>query len=579
MSELSAYEQEREANIARNRALLEQLELKDAVAALGVSVKPKPAPKPKAKPVQAAKRVKRESTEEAPRRQSARLRKDDAVDPNETPAQRRKRLAEAEARRKKEEEERILAEEHAHLAKRPRAQELDLSVLTAAEELGDEEMNALRASLQAITHKPIPRCIGSVDAWVYDSDKHDAREAEELRKRLGQMKVASRAKVTQNRVYSAAYHPEPTKDLIFFGDKHGQVGIWDAQAPVEEVADEDDEVTPADEKSGGKYWRLQQHWPATAKSSISSIRIDPIDSHRLYTTSYDCTVRQLTFVSGVSRQIYSSSDVLISSLELSPSGHEMWISDVSGGATHLDLREGPSHTRWYGLSDQKIGSVSINPTSPHLILTASNSRSLKIWDARKLDVLLTQKQSGGATSSSSPPSPSKYTSGPFDFDFERVQKFIETKKGSGALRGEYAHGKSVTSAYWDPRGRSIVSTSYDDTLRIWELDAGKYDASPVFPAFTPFSRIKHGCQTGRWLTPLRAVWTPNPDVYPHFTVGNLDHSLNVYSCKGELVAKLSDSVRITATQAVTCSHPSVVERCATGNASGRCVLWAPPDLA
>ncbi|KAG6371875.1 WD40-repeat-containing domain protein [Boletus reticuloceps] len=378
----------------------------------------RPAPKTKAKPVQAVKRAKRELTEEAPRRQSARLRKDDAVDPNETPAQRRKRLAEAEERREKEEEERILAEEHAHLAKRPRAQDLDLSVLTAAEELGDEEMSALRASLQAIIHKSIPRGIGSVDAW----------EAEELKKRLGQMRVASRAKVTQNRVYSAAYHPEPTKDLIFFGDKHGQVGIWDARAPVEEVADEDDEVTPADEKSGGKYWRLQQHWPATAKSSISSIRIDPIDSHRLYTTSYDCTVRQLTFVSGVSRQIYSSSDVLISSLELTPSGHEMWISDVSGGATHLDLREGPSHTRWYGLSDQKIGSVSINPTSPHLILTASNSRSLKIWDTRKLDALLTYKQSGGATSSSSPPSPSKHTSDPFDFDFERVQKVHRDQK-------------------------------------------------------------------------------------------------------------------------------------------------------
>lgn len=31
------------------------------------------------------------------------------------------------------------------------------------------------------------------------------------------LKVVSRAKVTQDRVYSAAYHPEITKDLIFFG--------------------------------------------------------------------------------------------------------------------------------------------------------------------------------------------------------------------------------------------------------------------------------------------------------------------------------------------------------------------------
>ena len=56
---------------------------------------------------------------------------------------------------------------------------------------------------------------------------------------------------------------------------------------------------------------------------------------------------------------------------------------------------------------------------------------------------------------------------------------------------------------------------------------------------------------GRWVTVFRAQWSPNPDVLPHFTVrrqstaccliltrllpmlqvGNLDHSLEIYSCK------------------------------------------------
>ena len=36
-------------------------------------------------------------------------------------------------------------------------------------------------------------------------------------------------------------------------------------------------------------------------------------------------------------------------------------------------------------------------------------------------------------------------------------------------------------------------------------------------------------------------------------------------------------LRITAVQAVTCSHPNIVERAASGNGSGRCVLWAPAD--
>lgn len=49
-------------------------------------------------------------------------------------------------------------------------------------------------------------------------------------------------------------------------DKHGQLGIWDAQAATEEVADEDGDVAPVDDQEGGKYWRLQLHWPATSKS-------------------------------------------------------------------------------------------------------------------------------------------------------------------------------------------------------------------------------------------------------------------------------------------------------------------------
>ncbi|KIJ59193.1 hypothetical protein HYDPIDRAFT_140965 [Hydnomerulius pinastri MD-312] len=578
-------EQEREANIVRNRALLEQLDLKDAVSSLGVPAKPKPAPKPKAKPIQPSKKFKREPIAEAPRRQSARLKKE-VIDPNESPEKKRKREAEAEERRAKEAEERLQAEVQARLAKRPRTHDLDISAL-AAEELSDKDMGSLRGSLQAVTNAAIPRRVGDIDAWVFDDDKKDEKEVESLRKRLGKMKVVARAKVTQDRIYSAAYHPEPTKDLVFFGDKHGQLGIWDARAPPEDVADEDGDVTPADEKEGGKYWRLQQHWPATSKSSISSVKIDPIDSHSVFTTSYDCTIRQLSFVSGISQQIFSSSDVLITCLDMPPSGHELWISDAAGGLTHLDLRESANKAQWYELSDQKIGSVSVNPTSPHLLLTASNNRLLKIWDTRKLDTLTLGKDAKrGEAAPMTPPlaSPSASAaakpsvSKPVEYDFDTVQEFVESKRGRGLLRGEFAHGKSVSSAYWDPRGRSVVSTSYDDTLRLWELDAGKYDSSSVFPSFTPFSRMKHNCQTGKWLTILRAVWNPNPDVYPHFTIGNLEHSLDIFSCKGDLIARLSDRQRITATQAVTCSHPSIVERCATGNGSGRCVLWAPPDL-
>lgn len=65
--------------------------------------------------------------------------------------------------------------------------------------------------------------------------------------------------------------------IIIESDKHGQLGIWDARAQGDEV-DEDGDISLV-ENEGGKYWRLQLHWPASSKSSISSIKLDPTNSH------------------------------------------------------------------------------------------------------------------------------------------------------------------------------------------------------------------------------------------------------------------------------------------------------------
>lgn len=157
----------------------------------------------------------------------------------------------------------------------------------------------------------------------------------------------------------------------------------------------------------------------------------------------------------------------------------MWISDGIGGATHLDLREKKSKARRFGLSDNKIGCISINPSYPNLILTASNNRTLKqgpytslitlicslcfsrVWDVRKLQTFASQLSDS---------EPAKGGSGQaeestLEYDYDAVIDFNNSKKGLGLLRGEWPHDKSCSSAYWDPRGRQIVSTSYDDTVR------------------------------------------------------------------------------------------------------------------
>lgn len=52
-----------------------------------------------------------------------------------------------------------------------------------------------------------------------------------------------------------------------------------------------------------------------------------------------------------------------------------------------------------------------------------------------------------------------------DFNAETLAEYLDSKKGRSSLRGEYQHNKSATAAFWDPRGRQILSTSYDDKLR------------------------------------------------------------------------------------------------------------------
>ena len=80
--DLSHSERERQATIARNRALLAQLDLANAASVF------QPTPKSKAKPVQP--RVKKPKEPAMPTRQSTRLRRV-VIDPNETPAAKRKR--------------------------------------------------------------------------------------------------------------------------------------------------------------------------------------------------------------------------------------------------------------------------------------------------------------------------------------------------------------------------------------------------------------------------------------------------------------------------------------------------------
>lgn len=336
---------------------------------------------------------------------------------------------------------------------------------------------------------------------------------------------------------------------------------------------------------------------------------------QLYSTSYDCSLRRLDFSTLQSTEMYAfeDEDNLINHFDLTPNGQEAWLADKNGGISHVDFRDNGERRRWV-VQDvgrgAKLGGLSVNrefcstqrtilmlAMMPHLIVTAGNDQHLRIWDARHLSKIqpratdrlaspdpIVKKE--GENGDVKPRLPTYPTS---SIPYEQIDKYQSSAKGKGLLRASYQHGKSCSSAYWDPWGRRILTTSYDDRLRgeprtrvsanrrlmtVWSVNPQSLMLdTPLSPThFQPSKTYPHNCQTGRWLTILRANWSLNMDYMPHFTVGNMKRTLDVVTATGDKIVQLwADGV--TAVPAVTSSHPSRVDCVVGGNTSGRVQLW------
>jgi hypothetical protein len=70
----------------------------------------------------------------------------------------------------------------------------------------DKEKAELAIKLSSLCSNSHSAAVGNAYAW--DKEK-SSPEKERLGEELKNMKIVSRAKVTQDRIYSMAYHPEP----------------------------------------------------------------------------------------------------------------------------------------------------------------------------------------------------------------------------------------------------------------------------------------------------------------------------------------------------------------------------------
>lgn len=96
---------------------------------------------------------------------------------------------------------------------------------------------------------------------------------------------------------------------------------------------------------------------------------------------------------------------------------------------------------------------------------------IRVWDVRKLQKLPVRQLSPffslvpHAYDLHSHSSEQVKRDGVLELELQGVEQLDKPKGGMATLRVDCRHDKAVTSASWDPRGRSVVSTCYDDALR------------------------------------------------------------------------------------------------------------------
>lgn len=147
-----------------------------------------------------------------------------------------------------------------------------------------------------------------------------------------------------------------------------------------------------------------------------------------------------------------------------------------------------------------------------------------------------------------------------------IRKFQGSKMKAGSPKPiAYQNVRlSVSSSFFSPSGKSLLSTSFANKLDLIE------NPHTQEGSIKPTTRIQHNNQTGRWLSTFMACWHPRQDI---FVSGSLKkpRCVEIFNDSGKLLKEVSGE-SLTAVASRCCFHPSTNKLIIIGgNSSGRVV--------
>jgi WD40 repeat protein len=358
------------------------------------------------------------------------------------------------------------------------------------EDKENRENNAKKTGTAKSSKKQVATATGNTPN--YTQKKFEITSMDDMNK-YKKLSCVAFTKSVPDRIYNISLHPSEERILIAAGDSWGRIGIWNYGTIDEELNENNTCV----------------YKPHCAP--VGGLQFSQADSSKLFSSSYDGTVRCADITTGMFTQIHKNDETRVC-LDMDPNSSSiLFVGSGNGILTMIDTRT-PKVSE-YEVHQKKIHSVSVHPVTPHTIATCSNDQKLCIWDLRKMNTPTHQFQ----------------------------------------------HSAAVTSCAFSKRtGNYLASCSYDNHIRVWE-DL-KLKAS-----------INHNCTTGRWITPFKLVWDPKHDSV--FACGNMTRSLDIFDASTHSpIVRLADEETLTAIPSINAFH-QFHNVAVSATASGRTYVW------